>query len=165
MEGTVFDGFHLKMEIIKTKGLPDKYLWKDQKTKLIDLVPKLKRLPKSGNFKRVFHRTCPNGRRLIPLPERFPSKAFLPKRFIGDILINSKNIVESVLVKFVLRGERAIPVQEWIDEINNILQNAEDYQNDAFVFENEAQENAWIEELKRRMREMKMISTKSPEEE
>ena len=27
---------HLKMEIVKTKGLPDKYLWKDQKTKLID---------------------------------------------------------------------------------------------------------------------------------
>ena len=154
------------MEIIKTKGLPDKYLWKDQKTKLIDLVPKLKRLPKSGNFKRVFHRTCPiYGRRLIPLPERIPSKFFLPKVFVGDILINSKNIVESVLVKFVVDGERAIPVQEWIDDINNILQNVDDFTNDLIFFENREQEDAWLEELNRRIREMRMISAKSPDEE
>ena len=71
------------MEIVKTKGLPDKYLWKDQETKLIDLVPKLKRLPKSGNFKRVFYRTCPiYGRRLIPLPERITSKSICWRYFV-----------------------------------------------------------------------------------
>ena len=154
------------MEIIKTKGLPDKYLWKDQKTKLIDLVPKLKRLPKSGNFKRVFHRTCPiYGRRLIPLPERIPSKFFLPKVFVGDILINSKNIVESVLVKFVVDGERAIPVQEWIENINNLAQDLENLEYSLIAFENDAQEDAWLEELNRRMLEMRMISAKSPDEE
>ena len=154
------------MEIVKTKGLPDKYLWKDQKTKLIDLVPKLKRLPKSGNFKRVFYRTCPiYGRRLIPLPERITSKFYLPKVFLGDMLLNSNGIVESVLMKFFFEGERAIPIQEWVENINNIVQNLENYEYSVITFENDAQEEAWLEEINRRIQEMRIISAKSPDEE
>ena len=111
------------MEIVKTIGLPDKYLWKEQKINLCELVPKLKILPKWGEIKRVFYRTCPiYGRRLIPFPHNTGDKGFLPKVFVGDILINSKNIVESVLVKFVFEDERVIPVHEWVETTKEILQ-------------------------------------------
>ena len=111
------------MEIIKTKGLPDKYLWKDQKTKLIDLKPKLKRLPKSREYKKVFYRACPIfGRRLIHFPPTLEIRGFLPKEFVGDILLDSKDMIESVLVKYVLINERVIPVHEWVKTAKEIFQ-------------------------------------------
>ena len=73
--------------------------------------------------------------------------------------------MESVLVKFVFEGERAIPIQEWVENINNLVQNLEDYEYSVITFENDAQEEAWLEELKRRIREMRIISAKSPDEE
>ena len=111
------------MEIVKTKGLPDKYLWKDQKTKLIDLKPKLQRLPKSRGYKKVFYRTCPiYGKRLIHFPLTLETPSFLPKEFVGDILLDSKDMIESVLVKYVLLNERVIPVHEWFETVNEIFQ-------------------------------------------
>ena len=101
---------------------------------------------------------------MIPLPERITSKFYLPKVFLGDILY-SNGIVESVLMKFVFEGERAIPIQEWVENINNIVQNLEDYEYSVITFENDAQEEAWLEEINRRIQEMRIISAKSPDEE
>ena len=99
------------MEIVKTKGAQDKYLFKDEKIILGELK-NLKRLPKTKNIKRVFYKTCPTfGRRLIPFPYRnLGDNSFLPKKFAGDVLVDSEKTAESILVKYVLENGRVIPV-------------------------------------------------------
>ena len=146
------------MEIVKTKGLPDKYLRKDQETKLIDLVRKLKELPVCGEFKRVFYRACPiYGKRLIPYPSKSPrlTPSFMPKVFVGDILLNSKNIVESVLIKFVLENGRVIPVDEWFQTVKEIFQRLDQlYEN--YLFPGQEGRENWEEQYNAIMLELKL---------
>ena len=110
------------MEIVKTKGAKDKYLFRDEKIILGELK-NLKRLPKSKKIKRVFYRTCPTfGRRLIPFPFiNIHDNDFLPKVFAGDVLVDSEKNIESILVKYVLENERVIPAHGWYEHMKERL--------------------------------------------
>ena len=79
-----------------------------------EIFGKLRRLPKTGTIKRVFHRECNNEKRLIPFPISIGSPvAFLPREFAGDVLLRADSTVENVVLKFALEGE-VIPINEWL---------------------------------------------------
>ena len=119
-----------KMQIVKVKGQQNRFLYEDVKMSVLleyngvflkitlpegEIFGRLRRLPKTSDVKRVFYRGCNNKKRLIPFPQSFaaPCVSFLPKEFAGDVLLRADNI-ENVVLKFVLEGERVIPINEWL---------------------------------------------------
>ena len=130
------------MEIVKVKGQPNRFFLKDVKMFYVtepcwwdwawrglkitfrqgEILGRLRVLPKTGDLKRVFHREVNNKKVLCPLPRKCgPSSWPFPRgEFVGDVLLRANNIVENVLLKFVLEGERVIPFNEWLSEIREI---------------------------------------------
>ena len=117
------------MKIVKVKGQQNRFFYEDVKMSFkIDTLDflkitlpegeifgKLRRLPKTGTIKRVFHRECNNEKRLIPFPSSIGSPvAFLPKEFAGNVLLRADSTVENVVLKFALEGDRVIPINEWL---------------------------------------------------
>ena len=64
-----------------------------------------------------------NKKVLFPFPKKIDDAppAPLPRsEFVGDVLLRANNIVENVVLKFVLEGERVIPFNEWLSQIREI---------------------------------------------
>ena len=117
-----------KMQIVKVKGQQNRFLYENVKMSVLleyngvflkITLPEgeiFGRLPKTDDVKRVFYRRCNNKKRLFPFPQLFaaPCVSFPPKEFAGDVLLRADNTVENVVLKFVLEGERVIPINEWL---------------------------------------------------
>ena len=88
-----------------------------------EILGRLRKLPKTRDLKRVFHRERNKEKVLYPFPKKMDDAppAFFPSgEFVGDVLLRENYIVENVLLKFVLEGERVIPFNEWLLEIREI---------------------------------------------
>ena len=132
-----------KMEIVKVKGQPNRFFLKDVKMFYVtepswwdwawrglkitfrqgEILGRLRKLPKTGDLKRIFYREVNNKKVLCPFPKKDDYARSLPfprGEFVGDVLLRANNIVENVLLKFVLEGERVIPFNEWLSEIREI---------------------------------------------
>ena len=135
------------MEILKTKGAPDKYLWKDQKIKLTDLIPKLKVLPRSGEIKRVFYRMCPiYGKKINSIPTQRHRRCLEQQQLFSSESICWRYLVEfkeyrGVLVKFAVEDERVIPIHEWVETVKEVFQRRADWSDN--VPGPEEDEEAW----------------------
>ena len=131
------------MEIVKEKGQPNRFFHKDVKMSYVtepcwwdwawkglkitlpngEILGRLRVLQKTGNLKRVFYRECNNQKVLCPFPRKCvdaPSSPFPRGEFVGDVLLRANNMVENVVLKFVLEDERVIPFNEWLSEIREI---------------------------------------------
>ena len=131
------------MEIVKVKGQPNRFFLKDVKMFYVtepswwdwawrglkitfrqgEILGRLRKLPKTGDLKRIFYREVNNKKVLCPFPKKDDYARSLPfprGEFVGDVLLRANNIVENVLLKFVLEGERVIPFNEWLSEIREI---------------------------------------------
>ena len=88
-----------------------------------EILGRLRKLPKTGDLKRVFYREVNNKKVLFPFPKKIddaPSTPLPRSEFVGDVLLRANNIVENVVLKFVLEGERVIPFNEWLSQIREI---------------------------------------------
>ena len=126
------------MQIVKVKGQQNRFLYKDVKMSFPsdwywdwrglkitlpegEILGRLRKLPKTGDLKRVFREV--NNKKLFPFPKKFDNAPYSPlprSEFVGDVLLRADNIVENVVLKFVLEGERVIPFNEWLSQIREI---------------------------------------------
>ena len=131
-----------KMKVVKIKGQPNRFFfyenvkmsfetsdcyWNWRGLKITfpngEILGRLRKLPKTRDLKRVFHRERNKEKVLYPFPKKMDDAppAFFPSgEFVGDVLLRENYIVENVLLKFVLEGERVIPFNEWLLEIREI---------------------------------------------
>ena len=130
-----------KMKVVKIKGQPNRFFYENVKMSFEtsdcywnwrglkitfpngEILGRLRKLPKTRDLKRVFHRERNKEKVLYPFPKKMDDAppAFFPSgEFVGDVLLRENYIVENVLLKFVLEGERVIPFNEWLLEIREI---------------------------------------------
>ena len=140
-EKKVFFSTKKKMKVVKIKGQPNRFFYENVKMSFEtsdcywnwrglkitfpngEILGRLRKLPKTRDLKRVFHRERNKEKVLYPFPKKMDDAppAFFPSgEFVGDVLLRENYIVENVLLKFVLEGERVIPFNEWLLEIREI---------------------------------------------